>query len=123
MPYAHPKRLTAKAITLAKFDLSVFSLEALRIGGFQADDVTLTVNKGGGFINFLNALGTIAQHKAATAYLNSHGIYASFSYKFPTDPAFTRTVLLYPKTTPDNEANRLSEDVKRLMAERGLTTE
>jgi hypothetical protein len=74
--------------------------------------------KSGGWVTFTNALGTIAQHKIAAKFLRENGAYSGFSYCFPNDPTFTTTVLMYPMTTPDVEANKESEQVRKLMAAR-----
>jgi hypothetical protein len=118
--YNHPKRLTQKAIETASVDLRAFGREAMILGGFSVDDITVSVQKGGGFVTFVNALGTIAQHKVAANYLRSKGAYFGFSYKFPNDP-FTKTVLMYPATTPDREADRESDMVRELIEKRKVS--
>jgi hypothetical protein len=116
--YNHPKRLTQKAIATASLELSTFAAEAQRLGDFPVDDFKVRVSKGGGFVTFTNALGTIAQHKVAHRYLRSMGVWVSFAYSKPNDP-FTTIVVGYPATTPDNEADREYHLVTELLAARG----
>lgn len=118
MRYAHPARLTKNAVAKAEAALHLLGKDAQSIGGFSSDAISVSVNKPGGWVTFHNALGTIAQHKIAAKFLTEHGAYFGFSYKFPSDPSFTRTVLLYPVTTPDHEADRESDSVVRLKSER-----
>ena len=116
MRYEHPKRLTVKAVALAVSALDTIGAEAMRLGGFTADSIGVNVRKAGGFITFTNALGTIAQHKVAAAYIRSQGAYFGFSYDY--GDGFTTTRLMYPATVPDHEANRECEQVTKLLAKR-----